>query len=204
MPPSLVIPVDHLPDYLLQSGLEIMAGLDVSSPTDANLVGMAFMAAYLSPPSGLSGVGHLTSLVSSSMVVSLPSSSAWMVGGLPAVLAQAYLPVSLSHLHYTDLGCLHGGFHPTSASLAPQAYGPTACSRHQSCLGGAGLGLCLAVSREMVIMVNGHLHLIPAAMGGPLLPFPLQDIPCVPLFPCTMLLLMLPRWMSCRPPPLAF
>ena len=45
--PSTVVPVDRLPDYLLSSGLEILAA--APSPTDIELTGTAFMAAYLSP-----------------------------------------------------------------------------------------------------------------------------------------------------------
>ncbi len=45
-----IIPVDHLPDHILSSGLELMEGLFAPSPTYS--FGTAFMAAYLaSPPS---------------------------------------------------------------------------------------------------------------------------------------------------------
>ena len=49
VPVELVVPVDRLPDSLLSSGLEILAGLCAPSPTDNTLGGTAFMAAYLSP-----------------------------------------------------------------------------------------------------------------------------------------------------------
>jgi hypothetical protein len=58
VPSSSIVPFDRLPDYLLFSGLEILAGLRALLPTDAALQGTAFMAAYLSPlASGLPLVG---------------------------------------------------------------------------------------------------------------------------------------------------
>jgi hypothetical protein len=43
-----IIPVDHLPDHILLSGLELMEALFTPSPT--NSFGTAFMAAYLESP----------------------------------------------------------------------------------------------------------------------------------------------------------
>lgn len=57
--PSSVLSVDRLPDYLLNSGLEILAGLTAPSPTAATLEGTAFLSAYLSPSS--SGIGASSS-----------------------------------------------------------------------------------------------------------------------------------------------
>ena len=54
--PSTVVPVDRLPDYLLSSGLDILAA--APSPTVTGLASTAFMAAYLSPSQpGFGGFG---------------------------------------------------------------------------------------------------------------------------------------------------
>ena len=78
VPPSMVVYIDRLPDYLLHSGLEILAGLAALPPTDAALAGTAFMASYLSPSS--SGVCTLGSLGPSSL-------SARPMGGLSSLSA---------------------------------------------------------------------------------------------------------------------
>ncbi len=94
-----VVPVNCLPDYLRNSGLEILVGLAAPSPTGTNFAGTAFMAAYLSPsPSGppLAGESEGASLVGSSLVGPPTSSTSQFVGGNPAASAQttASLPAS--------------------------------------------------------------------------------------------------------------
>ena len=108
VPMALVVPVDRLPDYLLSSGLELMAGLRALSPTDNTFGGMAFMAAYLSPSaSGPPSVGVLrgpsvgASLGPSSggglTVVGPPAStSAQFMGGLSATPAWISAPPPVS------------------------------------------------------------------------------------------------------------
>jgi hypothetical protein len=51
VPPSTIVIIDRLPDYLLNSGLEILSDLAAISPTAAAVAGTAFMASYLSPSS---------------------------------------------------------------------------------------------------------------------------------------------------------
>ena len=51
VPPSTVVNIDRLPDYLLNSGLEILAGWAAPLPADAAMAGTASMASYLSPSS---------------------------------------------------------------------------------------------------------------------------------------------------------
>ena len=46
---ELVVPVDRLPDYLLSSGLDLLASLRAPSPTGNTFGSTAFMAVYLSP-----------------------------------------------------------------------------------------------------------------------------------------------------------
>jgi hypothetical protein len=87
--PSTVINIDRLPDYLLNSGLEILAGWAAPLPTDAALAGTAFMASYLSPSS--LGVGTLGPLGPSSL-------SARPMGGLSSLSARASAPPPLSVL----------------------------------------------------------------------------------------------------------
>lgn len=70
----MVVPVDLLPDYLLNLGLEILARLAAPSSMDAALASMAFMAAYLSTSqSGFGAPGEAPT-------VCPLSSSARMVG----------------------------------------------------------------------------------------------------------------------------
>ena len=83
VPPSTVVNIDRLPDYLLTSGLEILASWAAPSPTGAALAGTAFMAAYLSPSS--SGVGTSRPLGPS-------SSSARPMGGLSSLSASTSAP----------------------------------------------------------------------------------------------------------------
>jgi hypothetical protein len=83
VPPSTVVNIDRLPDYLLNSGLEILAVWAAPSPTDAALANTAFMASYLSPSS--SGVGTSRPLGPS-------SSSARPMGGLSSLSARASVP----------------------------------------------------------------------------------------------------------------
>jgi hypothetical protein len=55
VPPLTIVNIDRLPDYLLNSGLEILSELAALSPTAAAVASTAFMASYLSPSSP--GVG---------------------------------------------------------------------------------------------------------------------------------------------------
>jgi hypothetical protein len=88
VPPLTVVNIDCLSDYLLNSGLEILAGWAAPSPTNAALAGTAFMASYLSPSS--SGVGTSGPLGPS-------SSSVRPMGGLSSLSARASAlpPVSI-------------------------------------------------------------------------------------------------------------
>jgi hypothetical protein len=83
VPPLTVVNIDRLPDYLLTSGVEILASWAAPSPTGAALAGTAFMAAYLSPSS--SGVGTSRPLGPS-------SSSARPMGGLSSLSASTSAP----------------------------------------------------------------------------------------------------------------
>ena len=82
--PSVVVPVDRLPDYLLSLGLEILAA--APSTTDTKLAGTAFMAAYLSPSQPGFGALNNASLVGSSSLL------ARMMGSTSEILAQASAP----------------------------------------------------------------------------------------------------------------
>ena len=118
VPPSTVVPVNCLPDYLRNSGLEILAGLAAPSLTDTNFAGTAFMAAYLSPsPSGppLAGESEGASSVGSSLVGPPTSSTSQFVGGNPA--ASARTTVSLPASSLGGAGVLEGP--PLSGSGVP-------------------------------------------------------------------------------------
>ena len=51
-----IIPADRLPDHILSSGLELLAGLLAPSPTDS---GTAFLAAYLASPPSATSVSNM-------------------------------------------------------------------------------------------------------------------------------------------------
>ena len=89
VPPSTVVNIDRLPDYLLTSGLEILASWAAPLLTNAALAGTAFMATYLSPSS--SGVGTSRPLGPS-------SSSARPMGGLSSLSARTSAPPPVSVL----------------------------------------------------------------------------------------------------------
>jgi hypothetical protein len=93
---SAVVSVDRLPDHLLSSGLELMAGLCAPSPTDAEFMGTMFMATYLSPsPQVSSSVGgpSVSSSVAARGNVAPPVSS---VGGPHVGLSVGGPPFPLS------------------------------------------------------------------------------------------------------------
>jgi hypothetical protein len=103
-----VVPVDRLPDYLLSSGLEIMAVLRSPSPTDTTVGGMTFMAAYLSssasgPP--LVGASAGPSVGVLPLVVPPVPSSARFTGGSSAASAWLSAPPPASSVGgYAILG----------------------------------------------------------------------------------------------------
>ena len=153
---ELVIPVDRLPDSLLSSGLEILAGLCAPSPTDNNLGGTAFMAAYLSPSTSgsplveavvgpslgaLAALPLVSGLAASSSAQSmggslagLPSvsgllapSPAQFVGGSSATLAWLSVPPPIS-----------SGWGPSGGPVDPGGLSPPLLSSSVNCMGGSG------------------------------------------------------------------
>jgi len=119
--PSTVVPVDRLPDYLLSSGLDILAA--APSPTVTELTSMAFMAAYLSPSQPGAVMG------SSNPPLSTPSQTS---------------SVGLSRSLHTEPGGTYegskygGSKHPSL--LAPPASGPAPSCRPDPDEDVSGLG----------------------------------------------------------------
>ena len=176
-----VVPVDRLPDYLLSSGLEIMAVLRSPSPTDTTVGGMAFMAGYLSslasgPPLVGASAGPSVGVLPS--VVPPVPSSARFTGGSSAASAWLSAPPPASSLGgYAVLG---GPPFPVSGGpVDPGGSPPPRRSSSSVFMGGSVLPSSTPVRNPYV---SSSRHTDPGGFRGGFPP-PSQSAPPVPPAP---------------------
>ena len=174
VPVESVVPVDHLPDHLLSSGLEIMVGLCAPSPTNNTFGGTAFMAAYLSPSASgppLMGTSVASSVGASSGVVS----SARFMGGSSVVSARLSAPLPASSLG----GSAVLGGPPFPVSGGPVDPGGSSPPRRPVIMGGSVLPSFTPVRNPYV---SSSRHTDPGGFRGGFHPPP-RSAPPVPPAP---------------------